>query len=139
MAKTTIQSSPHSKTPSIQEITIPGYLRISKIIAYAMYAWVTLGVVLLGLRVFLLAFSANTVAPFVDFIYRTSADFLEPFRGIFPPRPISETGYLDVAALFAIIIYLLLGWGFSSLVNYIQHKIDESKQQQEALIREKRV
>ena len=91
-----------------------------------MYAWVILGMLVIVLRVFLLAFSANLSAPFAKFIYHTSNDYLEPFRGIFPPRHIGETGYLDVAALFAIIIYLFVAWLFSSLVIYIQNKIDSS-------------
>lgn len=108
-------------------IQVPGYLRISKVIAYILYAWVFFGVIVLGLQVFLLAFSANPATPFVHFIYRTSADYLEPFRQIFPPHQVSDTGYLDVAAVFAIIIYLLIAWGFSSLIHYIQFKIDEFK------------
>jgi uncharacterized protein YggT (Ycf19 family) len=110
-----------------QEIKIPSYLKISKIIAYIMYAWVFFGGIILALRVFLLAFSANATTPFVDFIYRTSADYLGPFRGIFPAKSIGETGYLDIAAIFAIIIYLLIGWGFASAITYIQSKIDESE------------
>ncbi len=110
----------------MQNIKIPNYLRISRILAYIMYAWVILGMLVIVLRVFLLAFSANLSAPFAKFIYHTSNDYLEPFRGIFPPRHIGETGYLDVAALFAIIIYLFVAWLFSSLVIYIQNKIDSS-------------
>jgi hypothetical protein len=103
---------------------VPGYLTVSKVLVYVMYAWVLIGIVLLGLRVFLLAFSANADTGFVDFVYRTSADYLQPFRGIFPSKPVGTTGYLDVSALFAIIIYGLVGWGFSALISYIQHKID---------------
>lgn len=107
-----------------KEVNVPGYLQISKILGYIMYAWVFFGIIVLGLRVFLLAFSANAATPFVEFIYRTSADYLEPFRGIFPSKSIGETGYLDIAAIFAIIIYLLIGWGFSAFIRYIQSKID---------------
>lgn len=103
---------------------IPTYLSVGKVITYAMYAWVLFGIIVLGLRVFLLAFSANQTTPFVNFIYTTSASFLQPFRGIFPPRSVGETGYLDVAAIFAMIIYSLIGWAFSALVHYIQAKID---------------
>lgn len=113
-----------------EEVQTPPHLTISKIAAWAVYAWVFLGIILLGLRVFLLAFSANAATPFVNFIYRTSADYLAPFRGIFPPRSVGETGYLDVAALFAIIMYLLFAWALSSLIGYIQGKIDHSKKQQ---------
>lgn len=109
-----------------EEQSAPTYLTISKVLAWVMYAWAFLGIIFLSLRVFLLAFSANANTPFVEFIYRTSGDYLEPFRGIFPPRSVGETGYLDVAAIFAIIIYLLFAWGFSALVAYIQTKIDAS-------------
>ncbi len=112
------------------QIKAPGYLRVSKVIAYIMYAWTLIGVITLSLRVFLLAFSANSTTPFVKFIYNTSADYLEPFRGIFPAKPVGQTGYLDIAALFAIIIYLLIMWGFSELISYLQYKIDQSKKQQ---------
>lgn len=115
-----------------KQITVPGYLKISKILAYIMYAWVFFGIITLVLRVFLLAFSANATAPFVEFIYRTSADYLEPFRGIFPPKTVGETGYLDIAALFAIIIYLLVAWGFAALIHYIQSRIDTFTAQEAA-------
>jgi len=103
---------------------VPGYLLVGKVITYAMYIWVIFGIIMLGIRVFLLAFSANASTPFVQFIYNTSATFLEPFRGIFPPKTVGETGYLDVAALFAMIIYGLIGWGFAALIHFIQNKID---------------
>lgn len=116
------------------QIKIPAYLRISKVIAYILYAWVVIGVVTLTLRVFLLAFSANPTTPFVEFIYKTSTDYLNPFRGIFPSKPVGETGYFDVAAMFAIIIYLFIMWGFSSLIHYLQFKIDMSRKEQEKQI-----
>lgn len=106
---------------------VPGYLKVSKVISYMMYIWVIFGIIVLGLRVFLLAASANPSTPFVNFIYNTSTTFLQPFRGIFPSKPVGETGYLDVAALFAMIIYALIGWGFSALIGYIQDKIDQRK------------
>lgn len=108
-----------------KEVNVPGYLSISKIIAYVVYAWAFIAVVLLSLRVFLLAFSANQDTPFVQFVYRTSADYMQPFRDIFPPKPVGETGYFDVAALFAIIMYLLLAWLISSIIHLIQNKIDQ--------------
>lgn len=122
-------------TKNNNQIEIPAYLRISKIIAYLLYAWVIIGVMSLVLRVFMLAFSANPTTPFVEFIYRTSADYLQPFRGIFPAKSIGETGYLDVASIFAIIVYLFVVWGFSALIHYLQFKIDQSQINQEKQIR----
>lgn len=112
------------------ELYVPGYLRFSKVIVWLMYIWVMIGVVSLGLRVFLLAFSANTAAGFANFIMRVSGDYLQPFRGIFQLREINETGYLDVSAIFAIVVYLFIAWGFKSLIDFVQDKIDDMKQQQ---------
>lgn len=121
----------------IPKVEIPAYLRVSRILAYIMYAWVLFGIAVITLRVFLLAFSANLNAPFAQFIYKTSNDYLQPFRGIFPPKPIGETGYLDIAALFAIIIYLFVAWLFASLVHYTQNKIDQNVETQKEGFRAK--
>lgn len=111
--------------PQSTKQEVPAILSIGKVLTYAMYALIIFAEIVLMFRVFLLAFSANPSSGFVDFIYRTSADFLEPFRGIFPPRAVSETGYLDVSALFAIIVYGLVAWGFSALIGYINSKISQ--------------
>ncbi len=118
-----------------KSIVVPSYLKINKIIAYVLYVWVIFGVIALMLRVFLLAFSANAETPFVRFIYNTSTDYLSPFRGIFPSKSIGSTGYFDVAAVFAIIIYLFVMWGFSTLINYIQYKIDVSIKEQKKQVK----
>lgn len=121
----------------IPKIEVPAYLRVSRILAYIMYVWVLFGIAVITLRVFLLAFSANLSAPFAQFIYKTSNDYLQPFRGIFPPKPIGETGYLDIAALFAIIIYLFVAWLFSSIVAHVQNKIDKNVEAQKEGFRAK--
>lgn len=118
----------------LAEITPPLQLRISKIASYALYVWVSIGLVALGIRVFFLLFSASREAPFVNFVYRLSSDYLAPFRGIFPPHPVGETGYLDVAALFAIFMYLIAVWLIAALIKYIQEKIDAHDLEQRKLI-----
>lgn len=114
---------PTNKKQTQEEV--PTYLSIGKVLTYAMYALVIFAEILLAFRIFMLAFSANATTPFVKFVYEASGDFLDPFRGIFPPRAVGETGYLDVAALFAMIVYGLIAWGFSALIGYINHKIAE--------------
>ena len=128
MANTTAASTAKPKTEAqIENAAVPGFLKFSRVITYLIYIWVIFGIVVLGLRVFLLATSANATTPFVNFIYNTSASFLQPFRGIFPPKSVGETGYLDVAAIFAMIVYALLAWGLAALVSYVQSKIDLRK------------
>lgn len=111
--------------PTNEKKEVPTYLNVGKILTYAMYAYVMFGIIVLGFRIFLLVFSANTSVGFANFIMKTSTDFLQPFRGIFPPHPVGETGYLDVSALFAMIVYGLVAWGFSALIGYINSKVEQ--------------
>lgn len=115
---------------SLEVEGIPRRLTIGKVVVRFFYAWVVFGLIVLSLRVFLLAFSASTAAPFVTFIYQTSASYLEPFRGIFPGRELGDTGYFDISAIFAIIIYLFVAWGVMSLITYINLKIDQLHDEQ---------
>ena len=115
---------------------IPTGLKISQVIVWLMYAWTTFGVMMLVLRVFLLAAGANLGNGFAVFVMNVSRDYLQPFRGIFPPAQISDTAYFDVSAVFAAIVYLFLGWGFHALVSYVQRKIDENLREQQREYRE---
>lgn len=121
------------------KVKVPAYLSIGRIILYAMYIWIIFGIIMLGLRVFLLAFSANETTPFVKFVLDTSSTFLQPFREIFPPKAVGETGYLDVASMFAMIMYGLIGWGFSALIHYVQSKIDAFKSAAEKAQQERKL
>lgn len=116
------------------QVKIPGYLKISKIAVWLLYLWVLFGIIMLALRVFLLAFSANTTVGFGHFVIETSASYLQPFRTLFPPHPVGDTGYLDVSALFAIVVYLFVAWGISALVKHIQQKIDLSMDTQQKML-----
>ncbi len=113
------------------QITTPTGLKMSKFITWFMYAWAMFGVGVLLLRTFLLATSANMGTGFSNFIARTSADYLRPFRGIFSEAQVTDTGYLDISALFAAAAYLFLGWGFKALVDYVQDRIDRNRAEQQ--------
>lgn len=125
-----------STSDESEEFVMPTYLTISNIIVRLVRLWVLFGVIVLGLRVFLLAFSANPATPFVTFIYETSARYLEPFRGIFAMREIGETGYFDVSSVFAIIIYLLIAWGIASLIMHVELKMETARLNAEKARRE---
>lgn len=125
-----------AKVVEEDEIIVPSKLRFSRIIVWILYVWILIGVIALSLRVLLLALSASTAAGFTNFVMRVSADYLQPFRGIFPTKPVGETGYLDVSALFAIVVYLFILWGFHSLIIYVQNKIDLDKAMQSQKINE---
>ena len=75
--------------------------------------------IFLGLRVVLRLFGANPDAPFVRWIYDSSSELLQPFRGIFPPETIAQNHVVDMTALFALVVYGLFGMALLSLVVWL--------------------
>lgn len=65
--------------------------------------------VILLLRIVLRLFAANPNAVFVHWVYAMSDTLLLPFRGIFPSAVIEKAYVLDFTAMFALIIYALIG------------------------------
>ena len=110
------------------EQEVPTSWRVSNVLVRILYFWTIFGVITLSLRVLLLAFSANPATGFVTFIYDTSSRYLEPFRGIFPTRGVGEAGYLDVSALFAIIMYMLFLWAVLALIDYVERNMQNAAQ-----------
>lgn len=88
-----------------------GYL-ITKLVD----VFVGLVILLLGLRVLFRLFDANVGAGFVQWVYDTSDVIMAPFRGIFPSATIEPGNVLDVSALFAILIYAILGYLLTSFL-----------------------
>lgn len=82
---------------------------------------------LLTIRVILRLFSANSSASFVNWIYTTTDTLMTPFRGIFPSPSIRPGGYvLDLPALFAIIVYALVGYLILVLVGWLPSPLGDS-------------
>ena len=128
---------PSRPSPSaVPRSEVPGYLKISKIVVWALYFFVLIGIIALLFRTLLLLLGANATAGFYELVMNISADYLQPFRGIFPTRPVGETGYLDVSALFAIVVYLFILWGVHSLIGYVQNHIDIKQAEQEKQLAE---
>ncbi len=99
------------------------FLKVSKALTYVVYGYMILAVVFLSLGFILLLFGANQSVPFTEFVYKVAAEFLQPFRGIFPVREVGETGYFSASALFAIVVYMLLALSVNSLITYITSKM----------------
>ena len=121
-----------SRTDSdtLPRIHVPWYLTVLRVFSWLLYAWVIVGIVALSMRVFLILFGANPEAGFSALVLRVAEPYLQPFRDIFPPRPAGETGYFDVSALFAIIIYGLLAGLVSAAIEAIRRATIRSEQQQ---------
>jgi uncharacterized membrane protein YuzA (DUF378 family) len=79
--------------------------------------------IVLVLRIILRLFAANPSASFVHWTYTTSNTLLEPFRGIFQPGVIDKSYVLDFTALFALIVYGLIGSLFVYFVDFLEKSV----------------
>ena len=64
----------------------------------------------IAIRVLLKLMAANPQAGFAQFVYNVTAVFLAPFAGLMP-TPSAGGSVLELASIFAMIIYALLAWG----------------------------
>lgn len=74
---------------------------------------------ILGLRVLFRLFNANGGNEFVHWIYQTSGSLMDPFRGIFTVHDIGRGYTLDVSALFAMLMYLIIGSLLAALLSML--------------------
>lgn len=111
------------ETPQKNQAPARAALSLTKIIVYVIYLIAVFIEVMLLLRVVLLYFGANPIAPFVQFVYNVSEAFMTPFRGIFPAHVSGLTGgYIDTSALFAALIYLIIVAVIQSVLYYLDSK-----------------
>jgi uncharacterized protein YggT (Ycf19 family) len=74
---------------------------------------------ILALRVLFRLFNANPANSFVNWIYQTSSTLMDPFRGIFTVHDIGRGYTLDVSALFAMLMYAIIGMLLAYLLSLI--------------------
>lgn len=96
--------------------------------------FVGLVAIILGLRIFFRLFNANPDATFVEWVYRTSATIMEPFRGVFSPAVIERGIVLDIPAIFALIMYLIIGIVLMALIGLIPAPVSDT-----TVVRKKKV
>lgn len=114
------------------------FIKFSRGVSYVVYGFSLLASVFLGFGFFLLLFGANPNTPFTEFVYKVAAEFLQPFRGIFPAHAVGETGYFSAAALFAIIVYLVLAAAINALISYLTAKMVAHENELEKSVRQVR-
>lgn len=81
--------------------------------------------IILGLRIILRFFGANTNTPFVNWIYESSDSLLAPFAGMFPATPIEGGFVIDFSAIFALIVYAFIGYLIIEAVAVIAFRSEE--------------
>lgn len=98
------------------------FIKVTRWLTYLVYAYVIFAIVFLILGFLMLLMGASTEAGFTRFVYRIAAEFLQPFRGIFPTREISETSYFSAAGLFAIVMYSFFAAAIHALISWLTAK-----------------
>jgi uncharacterized protein YggT (Ycf19 family) len=89
---------------------------ISFILNRVINALISIIQIIIGVAILLQLFGAREV-PFVRFVYALEAPLLAPFEGIFQPIHLNALYVLDTSALFALIIYSLIGYVLLKLVS----------------------
>jgi len=113
---------------------------IGRAVVWLVYAFTVAAIVIATIAFFLQLFGANPTANFVDWIYRSTARLMQPFRGIFPNQTFSDQSILNVSLLFAVFMYGLFALLVSELVGFLDRKRAESagrdryKEQQQQIV-----
>lgn len=82
--------------------------------------FVSIAEIILGLRVIFRLFSANAANGFVNWIYDTANVLMDPFRNIFRATATISPGHvLDINALFAMLMYAIIGFLLAALLGWI--------------------
>ena len=110
-------------------------LRASKAVVVLVYAFVLIDLVLLTLGFFLRLLGASTDAEFTRWVYRNVDRVMEPFRGMFPTKTVSDHSVLDTSLLFAMIVYAIIGIALHALVDWLTGRIVEQRRRQELAAR----
>ena len=79
------------------------------------YYLIGLLLAVLGLRFILQLLGASQSSGFVNFIYTTTEPFVAPFYGVFQTTISYGTARLELEALLAMLVYILVGWAIANL------------------------
>jgi len=98
------------------------FIKAARWLTYLVYFYVIVAIVFLVLGFLMLLLGASPQADFTQFVYRIAAEFLQPFRGIFPTKEITETSYFSAAGLFAIVMYSFFAAAIHALISWLTAK-----------------
>jgi hypothetical protein len=96
--------------------------RVVRAVTWLVYAFAISATVFLATAFLLRLFDANSGAPFVQWVYRATRIFMEPFRGIFPTVEGQSGSVFDASLLFGVFMYWLLAVAIHALLDWIDRK-----------------
>jgi hypothetical protein len=74
---------------------------------------------LLLLRLALQLFGANSLSPFVAWVYGVTNGLAQPFLGAFPVLYLGNNSVLNLSIVLAMICYAILGWLIVLLLSFL--------------------
>ena len=80
--------------------------------------WIT--ELFLWARFILRLLGANSTTPFVNFVYDSASQLLEPFSGIFPSGVIKPGVVVEFSTIFAIIAYPMIAFLIVKFIEWIE-------------------
>jgi len=108
------------------------FLRIARVVVWLFYAVVAAYSIILGTAFVLRLLGASPTADFVEWIYRASAKVMQPFRGMFPPDPVTGESVFDASLLFAVIVYSFAAALLHGLIEWLTWRIYQGQVAQQA-------
>ena len=96
-----------------------GYTDPKKVAAKLTHVFVTLTLVVLGLRVVFSLLDADLTNSFIQWVYATSVSLMQPFRGIFSVEVSTSQHVLELPVLFAMAAYAVLGVMVLGLIAWV--------------------
>lgn len=112
---------------------VPVLLKIGRVLVWIVYAIVLVTAILLILAFFLELAGANPDAGFVQWVYRSTERAMRPFRGIFPPRQLTDDSVLDFSLLFAAIIYFVVALLLDAVLRWFANRLRREQRQTASL------
>jgi uncharacterized protein YggT (Ycf19 family) len=113
-------------------------VRTARAIVGFIYVVVVAELVLLALGFALRLFGASTDAQFTRWVYRNVDRAMEPFRGMFPTRAVSDQSIFDASLLFAMIVYAIVGITLHAVVTWLAGVIVGLRREQQLSRRRRR-
>lgn len=108
----------------------PVFLKAARVFAWTVAAVVAATAALLALAFVLRLGGANPDAGFTQWVERSVDRSMNPFRGIFPDRPLSDSSVFDASLLFAAVVYfavaLVVDLGVRGLTRRLQRRERET-------------
>jgi hypothetical protein len=81
---------------------------VTRLVLGLMNLFLLVGEAFLALRVVLRLFAADPTQSFVHWVYASSSVMMEPFRNVFSPGMMEKKHVVDFAAMFAMMVYVLV-------------------------------